>query len=167
MSRDGCARPASLAQQACSASKSQLPSTFSFLLTPIYSPDAEADLDQDLADAVGLLALDFDQVVFDGAARAAGVLQLSQDGGEVIAVGGESSDGGDELPFLPFLDRDLRRLVAGGDPLERGWGWRRADAFRLQLTTLLTARRTVERSSSKQTHAPHLTRQQTTIEPRQ
>jgi proteasome-associated ATPase len=110
----------------------------------------DEQIDQ-IADAVELPALDFEGVLFERPACAAGGLQFGEQGRQVVTFMRQSADDRHDLSFGTLLDGEPRRLL-----LRRNAGrrFRRTDALGFQFAAPLASRRTVPFRAFEQSHGP-------------
>lgn len=96
-----------------------------------------------------MVALEFDGVAVEGAARAAEVLELLQDFGEVVFGGRKAGDDRDYLTLLSLLDTELELLGAIGDSKCNRASSGRALALGFGLIALRTVGFTIPLGSGK------------------
>ena len=110
--------------------------------------DFVAHLRKDFADALDLIALNLDLVIFARTAGTASVFQTGQQCGQVAFVSTQAGNDGHMFAFGAFLQPNFGGLLIRG--FEIGQRWTRADLF--QFTAALALGRNIERSTSEEAH---------------
>lgn len=95
-------------------------------------------------DAAELVALDLERCPIQCAAAATMVLDLSQQGGEIISFRRESPHDGNHLALFSLFYSEPGYLLCRSEPK---WFWLRARAFFFQFITDWAMRGTVERGA--------------------
>lgn len=108
---------------------------------------------ESIADALQVIALDLDRIVFHGPAGTVFGLESLQQRLKIIIDGGKPADDGNHAAAASLLDGQLRRLFRRRKILTRRSGQRRTFALRLQLAAPLTGRRPVPLSPFEQSHS--------------